>query len=189
MTEFAPFPKIPRLYRDIVVTEKLDGTNASIYFDESGPDSMLVGSRTRWITPENDNYGFAAWAGPRRESLFALLGPGHHFGEWYGVSINRGYGLHERRLALFNARRWAGVKGELLSKGIPHLENVECVPRLYEGAWSPGAVEDAAVYLNLRGSIAVPGYMEPEGVIVYHKAANQLFKYTLDGDAAKGERP
>jgi hypothetical protein len=23
---------------------------------------MLVGSRTRWITPEQDNYGFARWA-------------------------------------------------------------------------------------------------------------------------------
>ena len=30
MEEFVGFPKIPRLTRDCVITEKLDGTNASI---------------------------------------------------------------------------------------------------------------------------------------------------------------
>ena len=188
MTEFAPFPKIPRLYRDVVVTEKLDGTNASIYFDESGPDSLLVGSRTRWITPENDNYGFAAWAGPRRESLFALLGHGHHFGEWYGVGINRGYDLHERRLALFNTRRWAGVRCEIAAKGLVDLPNVECAPILYEGAFDQYLIAEVLTKLHVGGSVAVPGYPNPEGIVVYHKAASQLFKFTLDGDAAKGER-
>lgn len=188
MKEFAPFPKIPRLCREIVVTEKIDGTNASLYFDETGPDSLLVGSRTRWITAEADNYGFAAWAGPRRESLFTLLGPGHHFGEWYGVGINRNYGLHERRLALFNAKRWAGVKGEIAAKGLSDLPNVECVPVLYEGEWGLDEIGCVAEELYFAGSVAVPGYQKPEGVIVYHKAANALFKYTLDGDAAKGER-
>jgi hypothetical protein len=27
MSDFIPFPKIPRLRRDIVITEKIDGTN------------------------------------------------------------------------------------------------------------------------------------------------------------------
>ena len=144
MKEFAPFPKIPRLYREIVVTEKIDGTHASLYFDETGPDSLLVGSRTRWITAEADNYGFAAWAGPRRESLFTLLGPGHHFGEWYGVGINRNYGLHERRLALFNAKRWAGVKGEIAAKGLSDLPNVECVPPIAAIVSNAGLVTSLA---------------------------------------------
>ena len=33
---FEPWPKIPRLKRDIIITEKIDGTNAQICFDESG---------------------------------------------------------------------------------------------------------------------------------------------------------
>lgn len=56
-TEFVPFQKIGRLSRGCTITEKIDGTNASIYIGEDG--EFLTGSRTRWITPEDDNYGFA----------------------------------------------------------------------------------------------------------------------------------
>lgn len=183
---FVPFPKIPRLFREIVITEKIDGTNASLSFDESGPDSMLVGSRNRWITPDNDNFGFAGWAVPRRDALFALLGPGHHFGEWYGVGIQRVYGLHERRFALFNTKRWFGVKGEIAAKGFD-LQNVECVPVLYEGSLEGHVVRSVLSGLRDRGSCAVTGFMNPEGIVVYHKAANQTFKVTLDdNDNHKG---
>jgi len=34
MPEFIPMPKIPRLMREMVITEKLDGTNASILIRE-----------------------------------------------------------------------------------------------------------------------------------------------------------
>lgn len=36
-TQFVSFPKMPRLHREIVITEKLDGTNAQVYltFDRS----------------------------------------------------------------------------------------------------------------------------------------------------------
>ena len=34
--EFAPFPKIPRSSGGCVITEKLDGTNASVYVGEDG---------------------------------------------------------------------------------------------------------------------------------------------------------
>lgn len=75
MTDFRPFPKVPRWSRDIIVTEKLDGTNASIYIGDAG--EFLVGSRTRWITPgkQTDNYGFAAWAHDNKNDLLNL-GPG-----------------------------------------------------------------------------------------------------------------
>ena len=76
--EFPEFPKIARLSRDVVIAEKLDGTNASIYIGVNG--EFFVGSRTRWIT------------------------------------------------------------------------------------------------------IAAPGFMKPEGVVIYHKAANLLMKKTLEKD-------
>jgi hypothetical protein len=58
--EFQEFPKIARLSREIIITEKIDGTNAQILITEEG--DFLIGSRTRWITPQDDNYGFAKWA-------------------------------------------------------------------------------------------------------------------------------
>jgi hypothetical protein len=40
-----------RLSREVIITEKIDGTNASIYIDDDG--TFLTGSRTQWI-----NVGF-----------------------------------------------------------------------------------------------------------------------------------
>jgi len=46
--EFKEFPKIARLSRECIITEKIDGTNASILITDDG--DMFFGSRTRWIT-------------------------------------------------------------------------------------------------------------------------------------------
>ena len=100
-----------RLSRECIITEKLDGTNAQICITEAG--DFLVGSRTRWITPEYDNFGFARWAHENRDDLMTL-GVGKHFGEWWGMGIQRNYGLTERRFSLFNVTRWADA--ELLPK-------------------------------------------------------------------------
>lgn len=102
--EFEAFPKLPRLNRGMVISEKLDGTNACVVGVElDGHDSgdaiavidglaLYAQSRKRLITPEKDNYGFARW------------------------------------------------------------------------------------------SIAAPGYMNPEGVVVYLSAARSMFKVTLKDD-------
>lgn len=50
VTPFAAFPSIARLCRDMIVTEKIDGTNAQVHITEDG--QVLAGSRSRWITPE-----------------------------------------------------------------------------------------------------------------------------------------
>lgn len=76
--DFIEFPKIARLSRECVITEKLDGTNAQIYITEEG--EMHVGSRTRWITVNDDNHGFARWAKTNENDLLKL-GAGSHFGE------------------------------------------------------------------------------------------------------------
>ena len=99
--EFKSFGKIPRLSRDIVITEKIDGTNGQIYIDG---DTIMAGSRNRWITPQDDNHGFAAWVSANREQLMAL-GNGRHFGEWWGAGIQDGYGQTEKFFSLFNTRR------------------------------------------------------------------------------------
>lgn len=103
---FVEFPSIPRLFRDVVVTEKIDGTNASIHISEDG--QVLAASRTRYIVPLADNFGFAKWVETHADELREGLGVGQHFGEWYGSGIQRGYGLTNgvKRFALFNVGRW-----------------------------------------------------------------------------------
>lgn len=167
--EFVPFQKIPRLNRDIVITEKIDGTNAIVHVSEDRV--VIAGSRNRWITPEKDNAGFARWVQENAEQL-AWLGPGTHFGEWWGAGIQRRYGLTEKRFSLFNVGRWGEQR--------PPCCGV--VPTLYSGPFSKTAIDDAMERLRSAGSVAAPGFMQPEGIVVFHTASGQLFKATLEGD-------
>jgi hypothetical protein len=56
------------------------------------------------------------------------------------------------------------------------------VPVLYRGDFDLDAIEGELNVLHAFGSAAAPGFMKPEGVVIYHTAANQLFKVTLEGD-------
>ena len=173
--DFEAFPKIPRLRRNVVITEKIDGTNAQIFISEEG--DIRAGSRTRWITPQDDNYGFARWVAENADGL-RELGPGRHFGEWWGSGIQRNYSQPVKRFSLFNTARW--------SEGRPDCCDV--VPVLYSGNYTIGCVEQALSYLRKNGSAAAPGFMRPEGIIVWHEASRQMFKVTLEKDEApKGQ--
>lgn len=77
---FVEFPKIHRYNRTVVITEKLDGTNAQVYINDEGT-RCFAGSRNKWISIEDDNYGFARWVQTNHDELLKL-GPGSHFGEW-----------------------------------------------------------------------------------------------------------
>ena len=57
MHQFEAFAKIPRFFRDVTISEKIDGTNAQVFVAEDG--AVMAGSRSRWITPEADNFGFS----------------------------------------------------------------------------------------------------------------------------------
>jgi len=179
MTDFAEFKKIPRLSRECIITEKIDGTNGCIYIGEDG--EFLVGSRTRWITPEQDNAGFARWAYDHKQELIAGLGFGTHYGEWWGSGIQRGYGLPkgEKRFSLFNTKRWTD-----------DVRPACCyiVPVLYTGLFKTEEVEEALKRLQEYGSSAARGFMNPEGIVVYHVAGNLMFKKTINGDGHKGEK-
>lgn len=188
---FEEFHKIPRLKRTCVITEKIDGTNAQVHISEDG--EMLFGSRTRYITPTDDNFGFARWAEANKQELLKL-GPGRHFGEWWGSGIQRGYGLTkgEKRFSLFNVGRWkAGVDqhhdkcscGTCPAKEDAALPScVSLVPVLYEGPFSSEIVDTMIAGLAKFGSKAAPGFMNPEGIVVYHAAARSMFKVTLEKD-------
>lgn len=206
--EFKPFPKMARLNRDIIVTEKIDGTNAQVFItprvhegegQDAGGDSAVevaaqnqyalafkdgyaiyAGSRTRWITPEQDNFGFAAWVKANAEELFKL-GPGQHFGEWWGKGIQRGYGLEGRKFSLFNTGRWKTVCSD--AEGYDTAPTCcGIVPILYKGPFSQAEIDDCIHRLEEKGSVAAPEFLDPEGVVVFHTAANAGFKVTCKDD-------
>jgi hypothetical protein len=87
MIDFIAFPKIPRFNREWIITEKIDGTNAVVFVSDEG--IVKAGSRSRWITPESDNYGFAKWVHENEDELRTGLGPGFHYGEWWGKGIQK----------------------------------------------------------------------------------------------------
>lgn len=167
--EFKEFNKIARWSRNITITEKIDGTNASIFIGDDG--SFLTGSRNRWITPQDDNYGFSKWAHEHKEELLTL-GEGHHFGEWWGCGIQRKYDQETKRFSLFNTSKWSVVRPACC----------DVVPVLYNGILNESAVGDAIHQLREFGSVAAPQFMKPEGIVIWHEAARQYFKKTLYKD-------
>jgi hypothetical protein len=201
---FQEFPKMARLTRECVITEKIDGTNAQIeivkpdtaLFYEQAASAvaanrdlgllMFAGSRTRYITPTDDNFGFAKWVQANADALWAL-GEGRHYGEWWGQGIQRGYGLTEKRFSLFNTARWADDRDrEKYPTDRPACCHV--VPVLYAGLFGPKHDENMLLRLQHEGSLAAPGFMKPEGVVVYHTAAGVYFKKTLEKDAKGKEQ-
>ncbi len=179
---FEEFPSITRLFRTCVISEKIDGDNGVIAI---GDDAVTIqaGSRSRWVTPEDDNKGFARWVQEHREELLAL-GPGRHHGEWWGAGIRRRYGQKEKRFSLFNVSVWG-------PGGSDEARRPACcgvVPVLYRGPFTTEIVREVGAKLKEGGSVAAPGFMDPEGVVVWHDKARVLFKYTLDGDGHKGEK-
>lgn len=168
--EFKSFPSISRLSRDIVITEKLDGTNASILITDDG--DFYTGSRTRWITSHHDNHGFSCWANNNKNELLKL-GVGHHFGEWWGEGIQRGYNIKEKRFSLFNVHRW----NEEIPPSCCHV-----VPVLYNGDFDTHVIDTILKDLEKGGSAASPGFMNPEGIVVFHKHSKTLFKKTIKND-------
>ena len=213
---FKEFPKIPRLRRNITVTEKIDGTNACVRVvpvDDlrdadhgpvavvgSGGDLLAIyaQSRTRLITPEDDNFGFAAWVHENAEKLAVILGPGDHYGEWWGSKIQRTYGRTgangraDRTFSLFNAGRWgAGGDAQPLGNTViaqkaaeVGLDEIGVVPVLYRGPWSDVMIQECLDALRLGGSFTTEalGFRRPEGVVVYHEAARTYAKILLEND-------
>ena len=225
--EFVPWEKIPRRNRDIVISEKLDGTNAAVLIVheseidriiiDGGPDGkggveiretrlfepdannlvaqvnvplnengdgetyyVFAQSRTRFIVPGRDNYGFAKWVRDNAETLVADLGPGRHFGEWWGQGIQRGYGMKQKLFSLFDTSRWKD--SQFLT---PQLR---VVPVLYWGKQSEERITERLAILRAHGSPAAAREgvfsQEAEGIVIWHTAGRTFSKVTLKNDEA-----
>lgn len=188
--EFIKFNSIPRFQREWVATEKIDGTNAQVLISEWDEDFdpsynllpsgqglyLFAGSRSRWLKPakQDDNFNFAAFVASNADELLTL-GPGRHFGEWWGHGIQRGYGQTEKRFTLF----WAPRNGEIpecVSGVVPEV-GCEDDPTLL--------LEQSEGFLRSVGSLVAPGFKNPEGIVLTHTPSRTFFKYTFDGDGHK----
>lgn len=210
LNEFEKFKPIPRLFRDCVITEKIDGTNAQISIRplittlsptvETTVDKVVefgdaflairAGSRNRWLAPGKgtDNHGFAAWVHDNVRQLVELLGIGRHYGEWWGQGIQRGYGMDHKRFELFNVHRWRSPDGQIEDLAIVAARaqgvDIGVVPVLYRGSYLTEYVDLALYRLETEGSRLAPceGFPKPEGVVVYHSKSGQLYKATIEND-------
>lgn len=177
--EFRPWPKIARFNRDIIVTEKIDGTNGCIVVT---PDDIYAQSRSRVLSLKEDNHSFAHWVHEHADELREQLGEGRHYGEWWGGNIGKRYRgvIEDQRFSLFNVDRWHVTEGD----GWRCIEAPLChvVPTIFRlGTFDSDRVLEAVEYLRQGGSIAAPG-CEAEGLVVFHPKANVMFKVTLERD-------
>jgi hypothetical protein len=187
----------------MTITEKIDGTNALVEvrkvepgFESIPPGATRIevtdysvenpttnhfqiraGSRTRWLLPNSvqkngDNFGFAEWV--RLNALdLVRLGEGKHYGEWWGAGIGRRYDLDYKVFSLFNTFRPA--------ESLPSC--VRQVPVLYKGPVDFAEVGEAEVKLFHGGSVAAPGFMKPEGLIVW--MGGERYKHVFESSGPK----
>lgn len=207
--EFIKWPKTPRLFREIIITEKIDGTNSAIHIEDVTLEDydniastelfvlndrvyhVVAQSRNRLIYPgkTTDNHGFAAWVRLNAYALVEILGEGVHFGEWWGKGIQGRYkGLINgfKGFALFNTEKWGDLHEWLPSdSGYDYL--LEAVPVLYRGPFDEQVIRELLSELKERGSFV--SLSDPcEGIAIYHTQSRKVYKVTLDGeDAGKWE--
>jgi hypothetical protein len=206
--EFVEFDKIARLNREVVITEKIDGSNAQVHIRVAAGDSLehgydcqveiggvahylRAGSRNRWIAHvgSDDLNGFGRWAYQNAHEL-AALGAGAHFGEWWGAGIQRKYGLSEKRWSLFNVARWVqhDDASAMTEKQQRAPKCCHVVPIIAQGIGMEALVDQSIGELRNYGSRAAPGFMQPEGIVVFHTASRNLFKVTLEKDSEPKSR-
>lgn len=210
--DFPKFSKIYRFRRECIITEKIDGTNGLVRIEDLGiiPEStpfpndgdvfyepltgttfiktadtvytVRAGSRNRWLTTDKDNYGFASWVAGNAADL-VQLGPGHHYGEWWGAGVQRRYGMDRKIFSLFDAHRWVG--------NVPENTPPECVsvvPILTQGVMGDETINAALQWLETKGSVASflesegEHFMRPEGIIVYHLQTRNRYKILIEND-------
>lgn len=168
--EFKAWGKIPRENPVIVtISEKIDGTNACIVI----VDGEIVGvqSRKKFITPENDNYGFASWVEENKANLLPL-GNGYHYGEWAGLGIKGNpLRLEKKHFFLFNTLRWN-------EKNHNRPACCDVVPVLYIGKLNPDTVPILLERLK-------EDEMTREGVVVYYHISRKYIKHTVKSPNGK----
>lgn len=212
MTEFQAWPKIPRLHRNCIVTEKIDGTNACVVIEsvpqghekhefelarvvlgqaEGEPMSpelaVFAQSRKRLLQTDEDGGKGSdnfAFAAWVKENAFELAAV---LGE--GRHYGEWWGAGIQRAYGLDHKRFslfnAGRWHDKDGNGMGTSSAPNCcyvVPVVATGNIISAAAEGGLAVLQDDGSHAAPGFDDPEGIVVYHSAARSSFKVTFDQD-------
>lgn len=184
--EFKSFGEIKQFRTlQMSITQKIHGTNAqvTVFQKEDGELDLVCGSRTRFIYPHDDNYGFAGFVHANKEA-FLNLGLGTHYGEWAGPGINSGEGLTEKTFVLFAYGRYRNADGSAME--LPPRTVI--VPVLYEGPVDLDKVQEVMDDLVKNGSKLVPGFTNPEGVVVSLAGTRYKKTFSAEESAWKGTK-
>lgn len=117
-------------------TVKLHGSNSGVHCT---PGALIAQSRTREISPKDDNYGFAAFVALEASTqairtIENRIRTAHGidasaslvlFGEWVGPGVQKGVGLTalpEKQWVLFAVRLISGEEGQYID-AVPRLGN------------------------------------------------------------------
>lgn len=119
---------------------KLHGTNSGVTFDRKN-HALICQSRSRVITSQNDNAGFASFVEKNEKRIFSMFEgicqenkiPMHKnvtvYGEWIGPGIQKGVGINdvkEKQWVIFSIKLSEEVDDKIVS------EYVDMVPKLKE---------------------------------------------------------
>ncbi len=182
--DFKKFPKISRLQSPVIITEKIDGTNGLIYIGPEG--DVYAGSRNRWLSIEDDNYGFARWVDLHSTVLRDTLDVGWHYGEWFGQGIARGYGLDHKRFYLFAVDRYPDLRdnNDLVLPGGTQLGVVPVMMRSVQ--FDPllhiqECINKFADTAELGpGRSNINNFPRPEGFCIFFEHNHMILKVVLD---------
>jgi|ERR1035437_1038208 hypothetical protein len=137
--------------------------------------NLACGSRSQWVSPGKDNFGFAEMVYANKQEFIDKLGLGRHYGEWAGSGINSGEGLKQKTFVLFDHWKFPPER--------PLPPNTVVVPVLYSGPFDMSKVEECMNDLRANGSKLVAGFMRPEGVVVRIKG--ERYKVVFQDEEAK----
>lgn len=203
--EFRGMGKIPRLFREAVATEKIDGIQAAIgirrYQFGAHANTPVLPDCAKFTLDPSDDDGtglpdneYLVYA-QSRNRIITPKQDNRGFAGWVwenAVSLmaDLGEGLHFGEYWGSGINRGYGLDYKMFSLfNVKRWETVlfrtprlGSVPVLARGEFCGSLVTGALDALRRFGSVAAPGYKRPEGVVVYHTAGNLLFKATIEDD-------
>jgi phage tail protein X len=87
-----------------------------------------------------------------------------------------------KNFSLFNALRWGGQEWPGFT-----TPNMFIVPVVVKRQFATEVAQSALDLLKANGSLAAPGFMDPEGIVIHVPDVNGRWKMTFDGDKHKSE--
>src|ERR1035437_996109 len=143
--------------------------------------NLACGSRSQWVSPGKDNYGFDEMVYANKQAFIDTLGLGRHYGEWAGPGINSGEGLKTKTFVLFDHWKYPPER--------PLPPNTVVVPVLYSGPFDMAKVQECMDDLKANGSKLVPGFTRPEGCVVRIKGDRYKVVFNAEETAWKNGDP